>query len=168
MQQLTVNTTETFEYPKVNGNLGYFLVELTQVGETVYCVCTQTGDIGLVKFSITENDSPTATSGEVQLVNAGSWDMKIYEQASSTNLIPIGTPIIEDVVEVTGDATSLTVFVGDCCTGEGGGDPVSITNQDGTEIDTVACGGEYQVIVVSRINGGNSDTTYSNSIIGNP
>ena len=91
MQQLTVNTSETFEYPKVNGNLGYFLIHLSQVGEDLYCVCSQNGNNGLIKFTLTENDSPTATDGEVTIDTPGRWDMKVYEQSSSTNLDPTAT-----------------------------------------------------------------------------
>lgn len=43
--------------------------------------------------------------------------------------------------------------------------PVSIVNQLGTLITTVASGGTYQVIQVSTIDGGASNTTYTNSII---
>ena len=40
-----------------------------------------------------------------------------------------------------------------------------IEDQDGNPIDTVLAGGTYQVIVVSGIDGGASNTTYTNSII---
>lgn len=167
MQQLTVSTSETFEYPKVNGNLGYFLIHLSQRGTNLYCICTQLGNSGLIKFTITENDAPTAEDGEVNIDTPGRWDMFIYEQASSSNLDPSasGDLLITDILEVTGDATSLTVFSGDCCTGGGGGDPVSIIDQDMNVVTTVACGGTYSVIVLSGIDGGAADTTYSNSVI---
>lgn len=42
---------------------------------------------------------------------------------------------------------------------------VTIEDQTATPIATVAPGGTYQVIVVSGIDGGESDTTYTNSII---
>lgn len=44
-------------------------------------------------------------------------------------------------------------------------DPVTIEDQDGTPIDSVPSGGTYSVIVVSAIDGGLSNTTYTNSII---
>lgn len=42
---------------------------------------------------------------------------------------------------------------------------VEIIDQDSNVLETVADGGQYQVIVLSGIDGGASDTTYSNSII---
>jgi hypothetical protein len=40
-----------------------------------------------------------------------------------------------------------------------------IDDQDGNQIDTVVAGGTYVVIVVSGIDGGVSNTTYTNNII---
>jgi hypothetical protein len=40
-----------------------------------------------------------------------------------------------------------------------------IDDQDGNQVDTVVAGGTYVVIVVSGIDGGASNTTYTNSII---
>lgn len=53
----------------------------------------------------------------------------------------------------------------DLCDGGGPCDPVTIIDQDDAPIDSVPAGGTYQVIVVSGIDGGESDTTYTNSII---
>jgi hypothetical protein len=46
-----------------------------------------------------------------------------------------------------------------------GGGNVTILDQDGNPIQTVPCGGTYSVIVFSGIDGGNSTTTYTNSIV---
>lgn len=46
--------------------------------------------------------------------------------------------------------------------------PVSIIDQDENEIDTVDCGGEYQVTVLSILNGGTPSTVYSSTILAPP
>ena len=45
---------------------------------------------------------------------------------------------------------------------------VSILDQDNNTIASVPAGGNYQVIVVSAISGGNASTVYQNSIIAIP
>ena len=53
----------------------------------------------------------------------------------------------------------------DLCEGGGPCEPVTIVDQDDNEIAEVPAGGTYQVIVVSGIDGGVSNTSYTNSII---
>jgi len=48
---------------------------------------------------------------------------------------------------------------------EVGGTSVRIYDQDGNTIEQVSCGGSYQVTVVSAIDGGLSNSTYTNSVI---
>lgn len=50
--------------------------------------------------------------------------------------------------------------------GGGGGDPVTILDQDGGTVTTVAPGGTYTVTLLSGIDGGASDSTYNNTIVG--
>jgi hypothetical protein len=75
-------------------------------GVGVYCISTNTATAAQIersdKFVIIETGSTTAIplSGQVQL-NVGDYDLKIYEQLSTTNLDPTGlTCVQEDIVTV--------------------------------------------------------------------
>jgi hypothetical protein len=134
---------------------------------SVYCIADATNTTGgMVTLRFTETNNATALDGEVTLSPAGNWELKVYEQNSATNLLPASADRLVTTI-------GLFVYGGDAAdTGWSGGggtggtcDPVTIEDQDGTAIDSVPAGGTYQVIVVSGINGGASNTTYTNSII---
>jgi hypothetical protein len=83
----------------------------TNVG--IYCISTDLATAQQIeranKFVIIETGNTTANplNGEVQL-QAGSYDLKIYEQSSTTNLDPTGLDCVEDEIVTVEDSTINT------------------------------------------------------------
>lgn len=123
----------------------------------VYCLCTALvgGSPTLIRF--TETDTPTALSGEVKLSPPGNWELKVYEQTSTTNLNPANANRLVEAIDVlvVGEVEDETGWSGDPCPPcEGGGDcdPLTVTVNDAIEFTTVEnpCGSSVNVPVVNE------------------
>jgi len=95
----TANTITPTLFEKTTLSPVYYLFEFINVQTKAksYCIPTElsTELYRYNKFIITDTPSPVATSGQVNL-SPGSYDYKVYEQSSSTNLNPSGLNIVED------------------------------------------------------------------------
>ena len=136
---------------------------------SVYCIATASNTTGgMLTLTFTETNTPIALNGQVKLSPRGNWELKVYEQTSATNLNPANAGRLVKTIGilVTGPEANDTGWSGSACPPGGGDcDPVTIVDQDDTLIAEVPSGTTYQVIVVSGIDGGLSNTTYTNSII---
>jgi hypothetical protein len=120
----------------------YWLLHFTDIerGGNAYCV-VQPGNSGgaFISLTFTETTAPVALDGEVLLAPPGNWNVKIYEQTSSTNLVPASANrLVKDVdVFVVGDGVADGGWTETCPT-------------DGGECDdlTISINGDDSVIVV--------------------
>lgn len=114
---ITKNTSNTLrptlkeETTIVNAN---YLFEFTNGDNApVYCIASDSATSQQVdranKFTIIETGSTTANplNGEVQL-HADDYNLKIYEQVSSTNLDPTGLNCVEKDIVTVKDSTINT------------------------------------------------------------
>lgn len=89
----------------------YYLFEFInkQTFAKSYCIPTElsTELQRYNKFSIEDTANPVALSGEVDL-SAGSYEYNVYEQLSSTNLVPTGLDIVEAGMCKVYDSTTHT------------------------------------------------------------
>lgn len=89
----------------------HYLLVFTNVDTNGASKCIVENDgasSGPLLLTFTENDSPTATDGEVMLV-AGNWRLTIYGQNSSTNLDTtlVSRTICSELVNVSGDGGDM-------------------------------------------------------------
>jgi hypothetical protein len=123
----------------------YWLLHFTDIerGGNAYCV-VQAGNssASFISLTFTETTSPVALDGEVLLSPPGNWNVKIYEQTSSTNLSPsLANRLVKDVdIYVDGDGVPDSGWTETCPDSGGGGDcdPLfyTIENTDGTALLT--------------------------------
>lgn len=82
-------------------------------GVGIYCISTNLASAAQIersdKFVIIETGTVAAVplNGEVQL-QPGDYDLKIYEQVSTTNLDPAGLTCVEDNIVTVLDSTANT------------------------------------------------------------
>ena len=120
----------------------YWLLHFTDIerGGNAYCV-VQPGNSGgaFISLTFTETTAPVALDGEVLLAPPGNWNVKIYEQTSSTNLVPASANrLVKDVdVFVVGDGVADGGWTETCPTDGGECDPLSysLVNSDDDELD---------------------------------
>lgn len=66
------------------------------------------------QFNIVDTTSPDRTAGEVEFLDAGSYDYKVFEQSNGTNLDPedgvVGALLEKGMAEVVGSSTSFTKY----------------------------------------------------------
>lgn len=114
---ITKNTSNTlrptlFEKTTIT-NATYLWEFKNGTGIGVYCISTDLATSQQIersnKFVIIETGNTTAVplNGEVQL-SAGDYDIKIYEQSSTTNLDPTGLTCVEDDIVTVLDSTINT------------------------------------------------------------
>ena len=120
----------------------YWLLHFTDIerGGNAYCV-VQPGNSGgaFISLTFTETTAPVALDGEVLLAPPGNWNVKIYEQTSSTNLVPASANrLVKDVdVFVVGDGVADGGWTETCPTDGGECDPLSysLVNSVNFELD---------------------------------
>jgi hypothetical protein len=120
----------------------YWLLHFTDIerGGNAYCV-VQPGNSGgaFISLTFTETTAPVALDGEVLLAPPGNWNVKIYEQTSSTNLVPASANrLVKDVdIFVVGDGVADGGWTETCPTDGGECDPLSysLVNSDNFELD---------------------------------
>ena len=120
----------------------YWLLHFTDIerGGNAYCV-VEPGNSGgaFISLTFTETTAPVALDGEVLLAPPGNWNVKIYEQTSSTNLVPASANrLVKDVdVFVVGDGVADGGWTETCPTDGDECDPLSysLVNTDDTELD---------------------------------
>ena len=120
----------------------YWLLHFTDIerGGNAYCV-VQPGNSGgaFISLTFTETTAPVALDGEVLLAPPGNWNVKIYEQTSSTNLVPASANrLVKDVdVFVVGDGVADGGWTETCPTDGDECDPLSysLVNSDNDELD---------------------------------
>jgi hypothetical protein len=142
----------------------YWLLHFTDIerGSNAYCV-VQAGNssASFISLTFTETTSPVALDGEVLLSPPGNWNLKIYEQTSSTNLVPASANrLVKDVdVFVDGAGVADSGWTETCPTDEDC-DPLSV-RVNGETYGTVAdpCGGIATVTVTQ-------DGTQVGSLVG--
>jgi hypothetical protein len=130
----------------------YWLLHFTDIerGSNAYCV-VQAGNssASFISLTFTETTSPVALDGEVLLSPPGNWNLKIYEQTSSSNLVPASANrLVKDVdVFVDGAGVADSGWTETCPTDEDC-DPLSV-RVNGQTYGTVAdpCGGIASVTV---------------------
>ena len=109
----------------------YWLLHFTDIerGGNAYCV-VQPGNSGgaFISLTFTETTSPVALDGEVLLAPPGNWNVKIYEQTSSTNLVPASANrLVKDVdIFVVGDGVADGGWTETCPTDGDECDPLSL------------------------------------------
>jgi hypothetical protein len=120
----------------------YWLLHFTDIerGGNAYCV-VEPGNSGgaFISLTFTETTAPVALDGEVLLAPPGNWNVKIYEQTSSTNLVPASANrLVKDVdIFVVGDGVADGGWTETCPTDGDECDPLSysLVNTDDTELD---------------------------------
>ena len=120
----------------------YWLLHFTDIerGGNAYCV-VQPGNSGgaFISLTFTETTAPVALDGEVLLAPPGNWNVKIYEQTSSTNLVPASANrLVKDVdIFVVGDGVADGGWTETCPTDGGECDPLSysLVNSNNDELD---------------------------------
>jgi hypothetical protein len=131
----------------------YWLLHFTDIerGGNAYCV-VEPGNSGgaFISLTFTETTAPVALDGEVLLAPPGNWNVKIYEQTSSTNLVPTSANrLVKDIdVFVVGDGVADGGWTETCPPDGGECDPLSV-RVNGETYGTVAdpCGGIASVTV---------------------
>jgi hypothetical protein len=131
----------------------YWLLHFTDIerGSNAYCV-VQAGNssASFISLTFTETTSPVALDGEVLLSPPGNWNLKIYEQTSSSNLVPASANrLVKDVdVFVDGAGVADSGWTETCPTDGDECDPLSV-RVNGQTYGTVAdpCGGIASVTV---------------------
>lgn len=121
----------------------YWLLHFTDIerGGNAYCV-VQPGNSGgaFISLTFTETTAPVALDGEVLLAPPGNWNVKIYEQTSSTNLVPASANrLVKDVdVFVVGDGVPDSGWTETCPTDGDECDPLSysLVNSNNVELDS--------------------------------
>jgi hypothetical protein len=120
----------------------YWLLHFTDIerGGNAYCV-VQPGNSGgaFISLTFTETTAPVALDGEVLLAPPGNWNVKIYEQTSSTNLVPASANrLVKDVdIFVVGDGVADGGWTETCPTDGDECDPLSysLVNSNNDELD---------------------------------
>ena len=120
----------------------YWLLHFTDIerGGNAYCV-VQPGNSGgaFISLTFTETTAPVALDGEVLLAPPGNWNVKIYEQTSSTNLVPASANrLVKDVdIFVVGDGVADGGWTETCPTDGGECDPLNyvLVNSDDVKLD---------------------------------
>ena len=120
----------------------YWLLHFTDIerGGNAYCV-VEPGNSGgaFISLTFTETSAPVALDGEVLLAPPGNWNVKIYEQTSSTNLVPASANrLVKDVdIFVVGDGVADGGWTETCPTDGDECDPLtySLVNSDNLELD---------------------------------
>ena len=120
----------------------YWLLHFTDIerGGNAYCV-VQPGNSGgaFISLTFTETTAPVALDGEVLLAPPGNWNVKIYEQTSSTNLVPASANrLVKDVdVFVVGDGVADGGWTETCPTDGDECDPLNyvLVNSDDVKLD---------------------------------
>ena len=109
----------------------YWLLHFTDIerGGNAYCV-VEPGNSGgaFISLTFTETTAPVALDGEVLLAPPGNWNVKIYEQTSSTNLVPASANrLVKDVdIFVVGDGVADGGWTETCPTDGDECDPLSL------------------------------------------
>lgn len=109
----------------------YWLLHFTDIerGGNAYCV-VEPGNSGgaFISLTFTETSAPVALDGEVLLAPPGNWNVKIYEQTSSTNLVPASANrLVKDVdIFVVGDGVADGGWTETCPTDGDECDPLSL------------------------------------------
>ena len=132
----------------------YWLLHFTDIerGGNAYCV-VQPGNSGgaFISLTFTETTAPVALDGEVLLAPPGNWNVKIYEQTSSTNLVPASANrLVKDVdVFVVGDGVADGGWTETCPTDGGECDDltISINADDGVIVVPEPCGENVAIAV---------------------
>jgi hypothetical protein len=132
----------------------YWLLHFTDIerGGNAYCVVTPGNSGGaFISLTFTETSAPVALDGEVLLAPPGNWNVKIYEQTSSTNLVPASANrLVKDVdIFVVGDGVADGGWTETCPTDGDECDPlrVLVNNEPYATIED-PCGGIASVKVV--------------------
>jgi hypothetical protein len=120
----------------------YWLLHFTDIerGGNAYCV-VEPGNSGgaFISLTFTETTAPVALDGEVLLAPPGNWNVKIYEQTSSTNLVPASANrLVKDVdIFVVGDGVADGGWTETCPTDGDECDPLSysLINSNNDELD---------------------------------
>jgi hypothetical protein len=120
----------------------YWLLHFTDIerGGNAYCV-VEPGNSGgaFISLTFTETTAPVALDGEVLLAPPGNWNVKIYEQTSSTNLVPASANrLVKDVdIFVVGDGVADGGWTETCPPDGGECDPLSysLVNSNNDELD---------------------------------
>jgi hypothetical protein len=121
----------------------YWLLHFTDIerGGNAYCV-VEPGNSGgaFISLTFTETTAPVALDGEVLLAPPGNWNVKIYEQTSSTNLVPASANrLVKDVdIFVVGDGVADGGWTETCPTDGDECDPLSysLINTNDDELDS--------------------------------
>jgi hypothetical protein len=109
----------------------YWLLHFTDIerGGNAYCV-VEPGNSGgaFISLTFTETSAPVALDGEVLLAPPGNWNVKIYEQTSSINLVPASANrLVKDVdIFVVGDGVADGGWTETCPTDGDECDPLSL------------------------------------------
>jgi len=109
----------------------YWLLHFTDIerGGNAYCV-VEPGNSGgaFISLTFTETSAPVALDGEVLLAPPGNWNVKIYEQTSSINLVPASANrLVKDVdIFVVGDGVADGGWTETCPTDGDECDPLSV------------------------------------------
>jgi hypothetical protein len=109
----------------------YWLLHFTDIerGGNAYCV-VEPGNSGgaFISLTFTETSAPVALDGEVLLAPPGNWNVKIYEQTSSINLVPASANrLVKDVdIFVVGDGVADGGWTERCPTDGDECDPLSV------------------------------------------
>ena len=106
---------------------------------SVYCIATASNITGgMLTLTFTETNSPTALNGQVKLSPRGNWELKVYEQTSSTNLDPASAGRLVKTIGilVVGEPSQDSGWSGTACPPGGGGGDCDPTTVNGTESDT--------------------------------
>jgi hypothetical protein len=120
----------------------YWLLHFTDIerGGNAYCV-VEPGNSGgaFISLTFTETTAPVALDGEVLLAPPGNWNVKIYEQTSSINLVPASANrLVKDVdIFVVGDGVADGGWTETCPTDGDECDPLSysLVNSNNDELD---------------------------------
>jgi len=121
----------------------YWLLHFTDIerGGNAYCV-VEPGNSGgaFISLTFTETTAPVALDGEVLLAPPGNWNVKIYEQTSSINLVPASANrLVKDVdIFVVGDGVADGGWTETCPTDGDECDPLrySLFNTNDDELDS--------------------------------
>jgi hypothetical protein len=132
----------------------YWLLHFTDIerGGNAYCV-VEPGNSGgaFISLTFTETTAPVALDGEVLLAPPGNWNVKIYEQTSSINLVPASANrLVKDVdIFVVGDGVADGGWTETCPADGDECDPLSLrVNGEPYASITDPCGAIATVEVV--------------------
>lgn len=121
MLRLTKDTTSEIvvtlkEKETLSSPFYLFEFESKQTRVKQYCVAADTSlsTDRYNQFDIVDTTTPDRTAGEVEFLEAGSYDYKVFEQSNGTNLDPedavVGALLEKGMAEVIGTSTTFTKY----------------------------------------------------------